>query len=88
MTWMRRTALSALLIAGLAGQAPAEDIKFGLLQDFTAVYTFVSGQYNQGQRDYLTLVNEEGGIGGNTFTAIVRDTGNQPQRGIEAYNRA
>ena len=35
MTWMRRTALSALLIAGLAGQAPAEDIKFGLLQDFT-----------------------------------------------------
>ena len=63
-------------------------IKFGLLQDFTAVYTFVTGQYNQGQRDYLTLVNEEGGIGGNTFTAIVRDTGNQPQRGIEAYNRA
>ena len=48
----------------------------------------MTGEYNQGQRDYLTLVNEEGGIDGTTFEAIVRDTGNQPQRGIEAYNRA
>lgn len=88
MKWMRGTALSALLAFGLAAQAPAEEIKVGLLQDFTAVYTFVTGEYNQGQRDYLTLINEEGGVDGNTFTAIVRDTGNQPQRGIEAYNRA
>ena len=76
-------------IALLAGPAAAQEpVKFGLLQDFTAVYTFVTGEYNQGQRDYLTLVNEEGGIDGTTFEAIVRDTGNQPQRGIEAYNRA
>lgn len=92
MNWMRKAAFSSVLALGLATgpvtTAMAEDIKFGLLQDFTAVYTFVTGQYNQGQQDYLTLINEEGGIGGNTFTAIVRDTGNQPQRGIEAYNRA
>ena len=88
MKWMRGTALSAALAFGLAAQAPAEEIKIGLLQDFTAVYTFLTGEYNQGQQDYLTLINEEGGIEGNTFTAIVRDTGNQPQRGIEAYNRA
>lgn len=88
MKWMRGTALSAALAFGLAAQAPAEEIKFGLLQDFTAVYTFLTGEYNQGQQDYLTLINEEGGVEGNTFTAIVRDTGNQPQRGIEAYNRA
>jgi branched-chain amino acid transport system substrate-binding protein len=86
-----RKLLSAGLaaIALLAGPAAAQEpVKFGLLQDFTAVYTFVTGEYNQGQRDYLTLVNEEGGIDGTTFEAIVRDTGNQPQRGIEAYNRA
>ncbi|MTH64256.1 ABC transporter substrate-binding protein [Paracoccus sp. DK608] len=88
MNWMRKLALTTAVVVATAGPIHAEEIKFGLLQDFTAVYTFVTGQYNQGQRDYLTLVNEEGGIGGNTFTAIVRDTGNQPQRGIEAYNRA
>jgi branched-chain amino acid transport system substrate-binding protein len=88
MGLMRKGALTGALLAGLAGPVAADEIKFGLLQDFTAVYTFLTGEYNQGQRDYLTLVNEEGGIDGHTFTAIVSDTGNQPQRGIEAYNRA
>ena len=88
MTFLRKLALTTALVAGLSGPAMAEDIKFGLLQDFTAVYTFVTGQYNQGQQDYLALLNAEGGIDGNTVTAIVRDTGNQPQRRIEAYNRA
>ncbi len=91
MNWLRRTTRVMALAAGLGtGAAMAQDapIKFGLLQDFTAVYTFVSGEYNQGQQDYLALVNAEGGIDGHKFEAIVRDTGNQPQRGIEAYNRA
>lgn len=92
MKRIRRQLAMLGVVAGLgaAGAAHAQDttIKFGLLQDFTAVYTFVSGEYNQGQRDYLTLVNQEGGVAGHTFEAIVRDTGNQPQRGIEAYNRA
>ncbi len=79
---------AALALGPAAATAQEEPIKFGLLQDFTAVYTFVSGEYNQGQQDYLTLVNEEGGIDGRMFEAIVRDTGNEPQRGIEAYNRA
>lgn len=84
------SAAAALLALG-AGAALAQDkapIKFGLLQDFTAVYTFVTGEYNQGQRDYLALVNEEGGVDGHMIEAIVRDHGNEPQRGIEAYNRA
>lgn len=91
MNWIRRTSQVVALAAGLgagAAMAQNEPIKFGLLQDFTAVYTFVTGEYNQGQQDYLALVNAEGGIGGHTFDPIVRDTGNQPQRGIEAYNRA
>lgn len=82
-------AAAVLTTAGLgAAQAQKEPIKFGLLLDFTAVYTFVSNEYNQGQRDYLTLVNEQGGIDGHRIEPIVLDTGNQPQRGIEAYNRA
>ncbi len=81
---------ATMAAVGFSGTASADDnvIKFGLLQDFTAVYTFVTDEYNQGQRDYLRLINEEGGIHDHTFEAIVRDTGNEPQRGIEAYNRA
>ena len=33
-------------------------IRFAMPQDFTRVYTFVTAEYSQGQRDYITLVNE------------------------------
>ncbi len=80
------TAISATL--GLAGaQAQKEPIKFGTPLDFTAVYTFLTNEYSEGQRDYLTLVNEQGGVDGHPIDITVLDTGNQPQRGIEAYNR-
>jgi branched-chain amino acid transport system substrate-binding protein len=83
-------AAAALLAAvGIAPQALAQEkvIKFGFPQDFTKVYTFVTSEYNQGQRDYLTLINERGGINGWKFQTEIVDTGNEPQRGIEAYER-
>lgn len=79
-------AAGALAFAGTA-HAQKEPIKFTLAQDFTAVYTFVTNEYNQGQQDYIELVNKEGGIKGHPVELIVRDTANEPQRGIEAYNR-
>src|SRR5690554_6107245 len=84
---MAATLAATMATAGWAVGAGGAN-RFGLAQDFAAVYTFVSGEYNQGQRDYLTLVNEEGGLDGIKIEAIVRDHGNEPQRGIEAYNRA
>ena len=81
-------AAAALAFAGGASAADKEPIKFLLAQDFTAVYTFVTNEYNQGQQDYIKLVNANGGIDGHPVELIVRDTGNEPQRGIEAYNRA
>lgn len=81
------TALSALLVAAPA-MAQKEPIKFAAPLDFTAVYTFLTNEYNEGQRDYLTLINEQGGVDGHLIELAVSDTGNQPQRGIEAYNRA
>jgi branched-chain amino acid transport system substrate-binding protein len=62
-------------------------IKFGMAQDFTKVYTFVTAEYSQGQRDYFTLVNQRGGIRGWKIQADVVDHGNETQRGIEAYER-
>ena len=44
MKWLRTTALTAVLAFGTVAMAPAEEIKFGLLEDFTAVYTFVTGE--------------------------------------------
>ncbi len=80
-----------MAVAGLIVPVRAQDkepITFALLQDFTGVYTFVSNEYNQGQQDYIKLINAQGGVNGHPIELIVRDTGNEPQRGIEAYNRA
>jgi len=62
-------------------------IKFGFPQDFTRVYTFLAVEYSQGQRDYLSLINARGGVQGWKIQAEVVDTGNEVQRGIEAYER-
>ena len=89
---MQRRMMAFALAGGLAlgaTTAKAQDkvIKFGFAEDFTNVYTFVTSEYNQGQRDYLSYINAKGGVGGHTFQASVVDTGNEPQRGIEAYER-
>lgn len=79
--------LAAGLAAATFGPATADEtpIKIGTALDFTAVYTFVTSEYSQGQRDYAALINARGGINGHPVEVLVTDTGNQPQRGIEAY---
>jgi len=88
--------LRKLLYGALAGlclstamPAMAQDkvIKIGMAEDFTVVYTFVTSEYNQGQRDYISLVNKHGGVKGFKVEPIVVDHGNAVQRGIEAYER-
>lgn len=78
---------AGLALASSPGLSQDKVIKFGFALDFTKVYTFVSSEYSQGQRDYLSLINARGGIKGYTFEATVVDHGNEPQRGIEAYER-
>ena len=82
-------AATAMLAIGAAPRVLAQEkvIKFGMTQDFTKVYTFVTAEYSQGQRDYFTLVNERGGVNGWKIQAEVVDHGNETQRGIEAYER-
>jgi branched-chain amino acid transport system substrate-binding protein len=87
---LKAVSLAAALAAAAAAPALAQDkapIKVGTALDFTAVYTFVTAEYSQGQRDYISLVNARGGINGHPVQIDVSDTGNQPQRGIEAYER-
>src|SRR5208337_3030836 len=79
--------LAALLLLGAGAHAQTQPVKIGAALDFTKVYTFVSNEYSQGQRDYISLLNARGGIKGTPVELETVDTGNEPQRGIEAYER-
>ena len=61
-------AAAAFTVPGMTGQVFAQEkiVRFSFPQDFTKIYTFVTSEYSQGQRDYITLVNERGGIGGSS----------------------
>lgn len=95
MKTTRRTLLTGAAAAAIGAQFPirmasAQEkvIRFAMPQDFTKVYTFVTAEYSQGQRDYLSLVNSRGGVKGYQIVADVSDHGNDLPRAIEAYERA
>jgi branched-chain amino acid transport system substrate-binding protein len=76
-----------MLASATGAMAQTKPIKVGAALDFTKVYTFLTSEYSQGQRDYISLLNARGGINGNPVEIETVDTGNEPQRGIEAYER-
>lgn len=91
---MKRRALAllaGLALLGGAGAANAQQagnsIKFGLCYDLSKAYTFVTPQISQAARDYATLLNMKGGIEGHPIEIVVQDHGNEPQRGIECYEK-
>src|SRR3954449_11932904 len=77
-------ALSAISI--LPANA-ADPVRFGLCYDLTKAYTFVTPQVAQAAKDYADLLNSKGGIEGHPVEMIVQDHGNEPQRGIECYEK-
>lgn len=87
-TFAKIIAASASVLWASAAYADKDPIIFASLQDITKAYTFVQLEAVQGQQDYIAAVNAAGGIDGHPVQLIVRDHGNEPQRGIEAYNRA
>lgn len=85
-----RTTLAglALLAAGTAAQAQTGNtIKFGLCYDLSKAYTFVTPQIVQAVKDYAAVLNAKGGIEGKQIEIIAQDHGNEPQRGIECYEK-
>ena len=82
------TAAATIGLASLSPAQAAEDtIKFGLCYDLSKSYTFVTPQISQAAQDLATLVNMKGGIDGHNVEIIVQDHGNEPQRGIECYEK-
>lgn len=78
---------AAALALGAQASFAAEPIRFALCYDLTKAYTFITPQVSQAVRDYAALLNLKGGIEGNPIEIIVQDHGNEPQRGIECYER-
>lgn len=92
MTIFNRVAAAVLAAAlGLAIQAAAaqdkKPIRFGLCFDLSKSYTFVSPQVAQAAQDLAKYTNDNGGIAGHPVEIMVRDTGNEPQRGVECYEQ-
>ncbi|MBV1865709.1 MAG: ABC transporter substrate-binding protein [Rhodobacteraceae bacterium] len=83
--------LAAVIAVGVASLSPAsaaeDTIKFGLCYDLSKSYTFVTPQITQAAKDLATLVNMRGGIDGHNVEIISQDHGNEPQRGIECYEK-
>ena len=78
----------ALLAAGTAAQAQTGNtIKFGLCYDLSKAYTFVTPQIVQAAKDYAEILNAKGGLEGSPIEIIAQDHGNEPQRGIECYEK-
>jgi len=90
---MKIKLLSILAGVGLAlssaqpALAQAQPIKFALCYDLSKVYTFISPQVAQAARDYAQILNQKGGIEGHPIELMVQDHGNEPQRGIECYEK-
>ncbi len=85
---LKQLSVGAALALLAAGPALAQEtIKFALCYDLSKAYTFITPQVAQAARDYAELVNLKGGIEGRKVEIIVQDHGNEPQRGIECYER-
>jgi branched-chain amino acid transport system substrate-binding protein len=90
---MMKLRLLSILACGLAlssatpALAQTQPVKFALCYDYSKVATFITPQYAQAIRDYAEILNLKGGIEGHPVEILTQDTGNEPQRGIECYEK-
>jgi branched-chain amino acid transport system substrate-binding protein len=90
--YLKLAAFGAVLAMAAPGMSPAaaqdkEPMKFGICYDLSKSYTFITPQIVQAARDLADVVNADGGLGGHPIEVVVQDHGNEPQRGIECYER-
>ncbi len=78
---------AATLLLSAQPALSAEPITFALCYDLTKAYTFITPQIAQAAKDYAAVLNLKGGIEGSPIEILVQDHGNEPQRGIECYER-
>ena len=79
--------LGLALASVLSAQAQAQPVKFAFCIDLSKAYTFITPQISQAVRDYAQILNQKGGIEGHPIELLIQDHGNEPQRGIECYEK-
>ena len=84
---MRLKTLTTVAVLALAAGAAQAQIKIGACYDLSKAYTFVTPQIVQAAKDYADILNARGGIEGQKVEIVAADHGNEPQRGIECYER-
>src|SRR3990167_8001358 len=82
-----RTLAAAALLTGSQLAGAADPVKFGLCYDITKIYVAAVPQVAQAVKDYADLLNQRGGLEGHPIEVTVQDHGNEPQRGIDCYER-
>lgn len=88
MRTLRTLAVAALTLGAIQPASAAEDeFVFGNCFDLSKAYTFISPQVAQAATDLANLINLKGGIDGHPIRVINEDHGNEPQRGIECYEK-
>lgn len=85
-----RSKLAAVALLGAAifpSAHAAGPVKFGLCYDISKIYVAAVPQVAQAVKDYADLLNLRGGIEGHPIEVTLVDHGNEPQRGIDCYER-
>lgn len=77
----------ACALLGVLPASAAEPMRFGMCYDLSKAYTFITPQIVQAVHDYADILNAKGGLEGHPIELVVQDHGNEPQRGIECYER-
>ena len=78
---------SALAQAAKAGAKPQEDIVFGASVPLSGVFAFAGIGIDAGIKDYLTILNEGGGVKGRKVRYIAEDTAYKVDQSMAVFKR-
>jgi len=90
---MKRFGFLSVFVGGLlvlstqAGLAQEKVAYYAYPMDYTKIYHIASFDWYNGAADYLTLINDRGGVHGYRLEMLTADHANEPQRGIELYEQ-
>lgn len=78
--------LTTFFLAPLVAQA-GEVIKIGAAQPITGRFAFAGTKIHEGLSDYITYVNEKGGIGGKKLVYLFEDTEYKVDKAVAIFKR-
>src|SRR5574341_2088790 len=87
MSWIRRGAALAFVLALTGGAAPAKEFVIGLQTDRSGPTQNIGPFLGDGAQDYIKLFNKKNSIPGHTVKLVEVDHAYNVPKGLEAYER-